>query len=62
MLIRRLHASWNVTNVVLTADHGFLYNDVEFAEKDKHAVTVAGIIEKKTRYYVSDQVSVQKGW
>ena len=61
MLIRRLHASWNVTNVVLTADHGFLYNDVEFAEKDKHAVTVAGIIEKKTRYYVSDQVSVQEG-
>ena len=47
VLVRRLHASWNVANVVLTADHGFLYNDVEFAEKDKHAVTVAGIIEKK---------------
>ena len=61
VLVRRLHASWNVTNVVLTADHGFLYNDVEFAEKDKHAVTVAGIIEKKTRYYVSDQVSAQEG-
>lgn len=61
VLIRRLHASWNVTNVVLTADHGFLYNDVEFAEKDKHAVTVAGIIEKKTRYYVSDQPTAQEG-
>ena len=61
VLVRRLHASWNVANVVLTADHGFLYNDVEFAEKDKHAVTVAGIIEKKTRYYVSDQPTTQEG-
>ena len=61
VLVRRLHASWNVANVVLTADHGFLYNDVEFAEKDKHAVTVAGIIEKKTRYYVSNQPTAQEG-
>ena len=61
VLVRRLHASWNVANVVLTADHGFLYSDVEFAEKDKHAVTVAGIIEKKTRYYVSNQPTAQEG-
>ncbi|WP_455621045.1 PglZ domain-containing protein [Parabacteroides sp.] len=61
VLIRRLHASWNVANVMLTADHGFLYNDVEFAEKDKHAVTAMGVIEKKTRYYVSDQATAQEG-
>lgn len=61
VLIRRLHASWNVTNVVLTADHGFLYNDVEFAEKDKHAVTATEVIEKKTRYYLSRRATAQEG-
>lgn len=51
-LIERLHTSWNVNNVILTADHGFIYNDMRFEEKDKHAV-VEDCIEKKTRYYLT---------
>lgn len=32
----------NVANVLLTADHGFLYNDMKFEEKDKHSITDSG--------------------
>ena len=53
VLVRRLHASWNVTNVLLTADHGFIYNDQKFEEKDKHSITEEAL-EKKTRYYLTE--------
>ena len=43
----------NVANVLLTADHGFLYNDMKFEEKDKHSIKES-VIEKKTRYYLTD--------
>lgn len=52
VLVKRLHAKWRVTNVLLTADHGFLYNDMRFEDKDKHSVTEPAI-EKKTRYYLT---------
>ena len=53
VLVKRLHATWNVTNVLLTADHGFLYNDMKFEDKDKHSI-IESAIEKKTRYYLMD--------
>lgn len=53
VLVRRLHASWNVTNVIVTSDHGFIYNDMQFEEKDKHSI-VENFIEKKTRYYLTE--------
>ena len=52
-LVKRLHATMNVHNVVVTADHGFIYNDIRFEEKDKHSIT-DNCIEKKTRYYLTD--------
>lgn len=51
-LVEKLHASWNVVNVMVTSDHGFLYNDVAFEAKDKHSITEVSI-EKKTRYYLT---------
>lgn len=51
-LVNSLHASWNVTNVILTADHGFVYNDMQFEDKDKHSIS-EDCIEKKTRYYLT---------
>ena len=53
VLINRLHASWNVNYVMLTADHGFIYNDIHFEEKDKHSIKT-DCIEKKTRYYLTN--------
>lgn len=52
VLVRRLHATWNVHNVIITSDHGFIYNDMKFEEKDKHSIT-EDCIEKKTRYYLT---------
>lgn len=60
VLVRRLHATWNVTDVVITADHGFLYNDIKFEEKDKHSITDAEI-EKKTRYYLTESTQQIEG-
>ena len=51
-LTRRLHASVNVSNVYITADHGFLYNDMRFEEKDKHSICEE-TIDKGTRYYLT---------
>ena len=53
VIVKRLHVTWNVSNVLLTSDHGFLYNDMRFEEKDKHSVS-DNAIEKKTRYYLTE--------
>lgn len=58
--IPHLHASCNVANVVLTSDHGFIYNDMTFEEKDKHSVT-DDCIEKKTRYILLNKQSEMDG-
>ena len=58
--IQRLHATYNINNVILTADHGFLFEDKEFAEKDKHPVK-EDCIEKKTRYYLTRKDNPQDG-
>ncbi|MDY4526540.1 MAG: BREX-1 system phosphatase PglZ type A [Parabacteroides sp.] len=59
VLVKRLHSTWNVTNVVVTADHGFIYNDQKFEEKDKHSITEV-TLEKKTRYYLTtDKTDVE---
>lgn len=50
-LITFLHDYANVTEVYVTADHGFLYNDVSFEEKDKQAIT-EDCSDKKTRYFL----------
>lgn len=47
VLVKRLHATWNVTNVLLTADHGFLYNDMKFEDKDKHSITDSAIEKRQ---------------
>lgn len=58
--IQRIHATYNIHNVILTADHGFLFEDKEFAEKDKHPVK-EDCIEKKTRYYLTRRDDQQEG-
>ncbi len=51
-LVKSLHATMNVVNVIVTSDHGFLYNDIEIEDKDKIQIPDADI-EKKTRYYLT---------
>lgn len=52
-LILFIHDYANVTEVYLTADHGFLYHDIPFEEKDKLVVTEENV-EKKTRYFLCE--------
>jgi len=59
-LIRRIHATWNVNNVLLTADHGFIYNDIKFTDKDKHSIKEE-TLEKKTRYYLTSSNDSHEG-
>jgi hypothetical protein len=51
-LVRKILESYGVTEVIVTADHGFLFNDIEFAEKDKHKIT-EDYLERKSRYYLT---------
>ena len=60
VLVKRLHATMNVHNVVVTADHGFIYNDIRFEEKDKHSIDEP-CIEKKTRYYLTNSTTDVEG-
>ena len=60
VLVKRLHATMNVHNVVVTADHGFIYNDIRFEEKDKHSIDEP-CIEKKTRYYLTNSAMEVEG-
>ncbi len=59
-LIPSLHATYNVANVYVTSDHGFLYNDLPFEEKDKHKVEDP-YEERKTRYYITEEPKAQFG-
>ena len=51
-LVKKVLGSYNVTEVYVTADHGFLFNDMPFAEKDKVKVDEE-CLEKKSRYYLT---------
>lgn len=58
-MIPKIHASYNVTEVYVTSDHGFLFNDIAFADKDKHKIE-DDCLERSTRYYLTnskDEVS-----
>lgn len=50
-LVTFIHDTANVTEVIITADHGFLYNDMTFEEKDKQSITEDST-DKTTRYYI----------
>lgn len=52
LLVRKIHGTYNVREVYITADHGFLFNDQQFEEKDKHKVSEP-VLENKSRYYLT---------
>ncbi len=60
MLVHKIHETYNVTEVYITSDHGFLFNDQEFANKDKHKVTEE-VQEKSSRYYLTKVADAAPG-
>ncbi len=51
-------ASYNFEKVIVTSDHGFLFNDINIQENDKQTITEE-TTERKSRYYLtSSDISV----
>ncbi|MBP8935451.1 MAG: PglZ domain-containing protein [Prevotella sp.] len=51
-LVHKILESYGVTEIYITSDHGFLFNDQDFKEKDKHKVA-ENVLEKSSRYYLT---------
>lgn len=49
-MIQKIHD--RVTEIYVTSDHGFLFNDIVFADKDKHKIT-EDTLERSSRYYLT---------
>lgn len=50
--IHSLHMTLNVFNVIVTSDHGFLLNDINFEDKDKIQIKEE-TFDKTSRYYLT---------
>lgn len=59
-MIPKIHASYNVTEVYVTSDHGFLFNDIQFSDKDKHKIN-EDCLERSTRYYLTNSEKEEPG-
>lgn len=51
-VVSHIHETLQRSEVWITADHGFLFNDHDFEEKDKIKVSEPAL-EKKSRYYLT---------
>ena len=61
-LINSLHGTYNVNDVLLTTDHGFVLNDILFEDKDKIPVPSSEYaFEKTTRYYLTNSSAEDPG-
>ena len=59
-MIAKIHDHGNVAHIYLTSDHGFLYNDMVFEDKDKLDVDDEAL-EKKSRYYITQSEATVPG-
>ena len=51
--VHSLHMTLNCYNVIITSDHGFLFNDMIFEDKDKISIKEETIISS-SRYYLTE--------
>jgi len=58
-LVKLLHATYNVSKVIITADHGFLYNDWEIEDKDLESISEVNPLTSHNRYFMSSLKSQQ---
>ncbi len=52
-VVHSIMSTYNVSDVFITSDHGFLLNDMEFEDKDKQQMSEEGI-DRKSRYYLTE--------
>ena len=58
-MVKSLHATYNVSKVIITADHGFLYNDRKIEDKDLEPITDPNPMTAHNRYFISSSKSQQ---
>ena len=58
-LVKSLHATYNVSKVIITADHGFLYNDREIEDKDLESISDPNPMTSHNRYFITSSKSQQ---
>lgn len=51
-LVKKLHSSYNVSRVIITADHGFIYNDRTIKESDKETISEKEAIKTHNRFAI----------
>ena len=58
IIVKKIHSSWNVARVIITADHGFLYNPLNLPEAmyEKLPENTTFILSHNRYYMVSDEV------
>lgn len=59
IMVKNLHATHAVTKVIVTADHGFLYNDREIEEKSLEQLPSIDLIQSHNRYYLTIDKSLR---
>jgi uncharacterized protein (TIGR02687 family) len=57
--VKILHGSWNVAKVIITADHGFLYNDREIEDRDLESISDPNPMTSHNRYFITSSKSQQ---
>lgn len=63
IFIKKVHSSYNVAKVLITADHGFLYNDRRMEEKDKESSPNGKVLQNHSRFEISsDSKPVEMGY
>ena len=60
--IKLLHGSYNVTNVLVTADHGFLYNDKKIVDKELETLPSDPFISHNRFYITKDNQEHELGY
>ena len=52
-LVKLILGGFGVSNVIVTADHGFLYNDMDISATDKNEMQDTDIIQSDARHYIT---------
>jgi len=51
-LVKKVHSSFNVARVIVTSDHGFIYNDQTIKEADKEPLNEADTLQTHNRFAI----------
>ncbi|MEO6670433.1 MAG: BREX-1 system phosphatase PglZ type A [Ferruginibacter sp.] len=57
-MVKKIHSTYNVARILITADHGFLYNDQTIAEADKEDPLADEPIIQHNRFGIFDKAVI----